>query len=130
HFSVTTGGGHMSQPNVTTNAAGFAQSTLTLGTVAGTGNNTVTPTAVNSLGNPLVGTGFPFVANAKNDTPTQIFIVSGNNQSGIEGNTLPAGNPFVVLVTDQFGNPAIDQVYTLNFAVTANTGFFNTSIGA
>jgi uncharacterized protein (TIGR02145 family) len=49
-FSIATGGGTLTQPTVSTNADGFAENILTLGSVAG--SNTVSVTAAVSLGSP------------------------------------------------------------------------------
>src|SRR5205823_1323689 len=116
NYAITSGAGSMSQPNVTTDAQGFAQSTLTLGPKAGA--NVVTPNASSTAGPlTLVPANFTFSASSVNGAPAQIFISSGNNQpGGTAGKTLT--NPLVVLVTDSFGNHVGAGQASLFFTVT------------
>lgn len=64
-FAVTAGGGHLSVYSAETNALGFAQTTLTLGTDFGT--NTVEARAAGVTGSPVAIT-----ANATDAPPTQL----------------------------------------------------------
>ncbi|MBA3393087.1 MAG: Ig-like domain-containing protein [Deltaproteobacteria bacterium] len=110
-FAVATGGGSLSATTATTNAAGQAQSTLTVGPTVTT--NTVTVTRVGLTGSPIT-----FTAMATSGAATQIALVSGNNQSATAGSALAA--PFVVVVKDAAGNPI--PSFSVTFAVTAGAG--------
>jgi hypothetical protein len=86
-------GGTVREPVVTTDANGFARSAVVLGPIAGP-----------QLFEASVP-GFPtvtFRATATAGLPAHIDVVSGDGQTGIAGTTLA---PFIVLVTDEFGNP-------------------------
>src|SRR5205807_4760746 len=72
-FAVATGGGTLSATSVTTNAMGQAQSTLSVGTTAGT--NTVTATKAGLTGSPIT-----FTTSGTSGTATTIALVSGNSQ--------------------------------------------------
>ncbi len=108
-FAVTGGGGSLSATNVMTNAQGQASATLTLGRTAGTNTVTATVTGLTALGFTATGTAGPASA---------LAIVSGNNQTGVAGSTLP--NPLAVSVKDANGN-AVSNV-TITFAIAAGGG--------
>ena len=91
-FVVRTGGGVLSPLTATTDTIGLADSTLRLGTEAGT--NTV-EVSVEGISERVT-----FTAEATSPTLTS---VSGNNQIAAAGTTL--ANPFVVEVHDGTGNP-------------------------
>ena len=94
-FAVATGGGTLSALAVPTDAAGYAQATLTLGKAAGP--NSVTASATGLTGSPIT-----FTATGTAGPASQIALVSGNNQSALVGTAL--ANPLVVGVTDVNGN--------------------------
>ena len=106
-FTVLTGGGRLSAGTTTTDANGWAASTLRLGTDAVT--NTV-EVSVEGLSETVT-----FTAEAISPTLTS---VSGNNQSGATGTAL--ANPFVVEVHDGNDGPLVGE--TVTFAVTAGGG--------
>ena len=111
-FAVTAGGGTLSSASVTTGSNGRAQSTLTLGSTAGT--NTVTATAT-GITTPIT---FTATGTVEDLVATSIVRVSGNNQSDTVSTALD--NPFVIEVRDQNGD-ALSGV-TVAFAVTAGGG--------
>ena len=114
-FRVLTGGGSLSATAVSTGANGRTESTLTLGNAPGT--NTVEVTAG--------GTERVIVFKAEATlppVPRVLSIISGDNQSGVVGESL--ANPFVVEVRDENSNP-LENV-TVNFAVLTGGGTLNT----
>ncbi len=112
-FLVTAGGGSLSAtPPVTTDASGQAAIGLTVGTVAGTNNNSVNATAA------LTGSPVTFLASATADAATQIVEISGDGQTGTVAQAL--ASPFVVEVRDQYDNPV--SGYSIGFSVTAGGG--------
>lgn len=115
-FSVTGGGGSVSPTTaVSTAADGTASLTSwTLGTVAGTSNNTVEALAASGgiAGNP--GT---FTASATADAPASVTIVSGDGQTAVSGTNV--ASPPTVEVTDQFGNPVSGA--TVDFAPSSGS---------
>ena len=111
-FTVVAGGGKLSVTNTTTDDNGRAQSLLTLGPNLGT--NTVAVSVEDIFQTAL------FRAEAIPPPPvaTTLKYVSGNNQSGLTGETLM--QPFVVEVHDQYDDP-MDGV-TVTFAVSIGGG--------
>ena len=111
-FAVASGGGTLSETSVTTGADGRAETTLTLGSTAG--SNTVTADVTG------ISTTITFTASATAEAlvATSIVRVSGNNQTGTVGKELD--NPFVVEVRDQNGDGL--SGITVAFAVTAGGG--------
>ena len=110
-FEVLTGGGSLSAKTAWTDANGRAESTLTLGSDPGT--NTVQVVAH--------GTSRVIIFRAEATlppVPTTLSIISGDNQTGLTGETL--ANPFVVEVRDENGNPLEEVIIT--FAVGAGGG--------
>ena len=117
-FTVLTGGGSLSATALSTNSAGRAASTLTLGRVAGT--NTVRA-SVRGISKTLVFTAEGISSAPSLPVPTTLTIVSGNNQSGVIGGML--ANPFVVEVQDGNSDPSVGIAVT--FAVTTGGGSLN-----
>ena len=113
-FAVTGGGGTLSETSVTTGADGRAESTLALGSTAG--SNTVTADVSG------ISTTITFNATATETVEdlvaTSIVRVSGNNQTGTVSTAL--SDPFVVEVRDQNGD-GLSGV-SVAFAVTAGSG--------
>ena len=91
-WSVVEGGGSLAPASATTNGAGTASATWTMGTTAG-----LQIARVNSAGSTLF-----FNATARAGPPARITIVAGNNQTGTAGLVLP--NALRVHVVDGFGN--------------------------
>ena len=111
-FAVSAGDGALSPATATTDANGQAESTLTLGNAPG--GNTV---MVSVEGIAEIVT-FNAEASIPQSEPTTLLIVSGDNQTGLTGETLM--NPFVVEVRDQNGDPM--EGVTVSFAVSAGGG--------
>ena len=111
-FVVTTGSGTLSTTRTTTNANGRAESTLTLGPNLGT--NTV-EVSVEGISQTAL---FRAEATPPLPIPTTLKYVSGNNQSGLTGETLM--QPFVVEVHDQYDDPM--EGVTVTFAVSIGGG--------
>ena len=116
-FSVLLGGGSLSARTPTTGADGQAESILTLGTTLGTKKVQVNVEGISQV---LV---FSAEATTTPSVPTVLSIVSGDNQTGLTGETLT--NPFVVEVHDENSNP-LENV-TVNFAVLTGGGTLNTT---
>jgi len=98
-FQVIAGGGSIdgkSSASIMTDESGEASVTLTLGTKAGENNNRVRASLIN-------GDSVTFIASAQPAQPSKIEIVSGDNQKGKVGTTLP--QPLVVQLLDEFDNP-------------------------
>jgi len=96
----------------TTDGAGQARASFTLGSRAGVGVNRVRATAVGFAGEVV------FSAIATTTAPASINVVGGNNQKGGVGAAL--AEPLSVLVTDAGQNPVVDAAVT--FEVVAGTG--------
>ncbi|MCD6505518.1 tandem-95 repeat protein [Candidatus Poribacteria bacterium] len=98
-FQVISGGGSIdgkSSVSIMTDESGEASVTLTLGKKAGENNNRVRASLIN-------GDSVTFTASAHPAQPSKIEIVSGDNQKGKVGTTLP--QPLVVQLLDEFDNP-------------------------
>ncbi|HUG28078.1 MAG TPA: hypothetical protein VMK53_07240 [Gemmatimonadales bacterium] len=106
-FTVASGGGSLSSATVVSNADGQASVTWKLGTTAG-----VQTVVAASPGLPAV----TFTANATANQATSVAIVSGNNQVGSPGVTLPL--PLRIRVLDEFGNgvPGVAVTFTTTAA--------------
>jgi adhesin/invasin len=115
-FAVGSGGGSLSGVSPATGANGQAQASLTVGTVAGTDNNTVTVTSAGLQG-------VSFTASVTAGAPASIAAVSGDGQSGVVASILSA--PLVVKVTDQYSNPVPNA--TVSFAVSPGGATVNPS---
>ena len=118
-FAVTAGGGTLSTTTTKTDVSGRAASTLTLGTEPGT--NTV---AVSASGISDVRI-FSAEATLPPPVPTDLSIVSGNNQTGEIDE--PLANPFVVEVRDQYNDPMPGAAVT--FSVTGGGGTLSSTTG-
>ncbi len=115
-FEVTQGGGTIGgveSRTVTTNSLGEAAVRWTLGTVAGENNNVLRAVANGLQGSPVV-----FTASARADSAYKLLSVSGNEQTGPAGSTLP--EPLKVRVEDQYGNPVVG--YPVHFEVKQGEG--------
>ncbi len=111
-FTVTSGGGRLSNIASTTDSQGQASTTFILG--PNPGANTVTAT-VGSV------TPVTFTATGNTAKPTTISLVSGNNQAGTAG--VPLASPFIVQVTDANNKP-VPGVAVI-FQITAGGGKFS-----
>jgi hypothetical protein len=96
-FAALSGGGSVSTPSVVTGSNGLASTAATLGTVAGSSNNTFTATSPGLTGSPQT-----FTASANAGAASALVKISGDGQSGTVGKALAA--PFVVQVNDSYGN--------------------------
>src|SRR5262249_52930175 len=113
--AVTAGGGALSAASATTDAAGRASTTLTLGSSPGT--NMVTASASSLSGSPVA-----FMATGTPAPATQIALASGNDQTGTVGTAIA---PFAVSVKDAAGMPVSGFIVT--FAVTQGGGTLSAS---
>ena len=111
-FAVTAGGGTLSTTITRTDENGRAQSTLTLG--PNLGPNTVA-VSVEGISQTAL---FRAEATPPLPIPTTLEYVSGNNQSGLTGETLM--QPFVVEVYDQYDDPM--EGVTVTFVVNIGGG--------
>lgn len=102
-------GASVSSASVTTDSAGRAAITLTLGRTPGTYSVTATTGRLT----PLSAT-----ATATVGTPARMSVQSGSGQVGRVGSAVPA--PLVVRVADEFDNPVSGAVVT--WAVTSGSG--------
>jgi hypothetical protein len=118
---VATGGATLGSTSAVTNSSGVAQTTITLGQIAGV--DTVTATASGSTGT------LQFLALAGAGPATTVAILSGNNQSGTHGGLL--GAPLVVVVKDQYGNvvPNASVRWTTNVGLLGTASSISDSTG-
>jgi hypothetical protein len=112
------GGGSVSETSTTTDAAGRTSVVRTLGAAAGPQTTLATSTGL--AGSPVM---FDHIATAGN--PSGVQIVSGNEQEGSPGATLP--QPLVVEVVDGSGNPVVGAAVT--WVVTAGEGSLDPPTG-
>jgi adhesin/invasin len=112
------GGGSVSQTSTVTDAQGLTSVTRTLGPTAGA--QTTLASAEGLAGSPVV-----FNHTATPGNPSGVLIVSGNNQTGPPGTTLP--EDLVVQVVDQDGNPIVGAALT--WVVTAGGGSVDPTTG-
>lgn len=89
-------GSGLSAVAVNTDAQGQARAYLKLGSRAGAGNNLVEASATG------VATTADFSASATPGAPALMVVDSGNNQTGVVGQSLPL--PFIAIVTDASNN--------------------------
>jgi hypothetical protein len=109
--SVNCGAGNVAACAATTNGSGIATLTAwTVGTAAGTNNNTLSATRAGA-------TGTSFTASATAGAVASVSLVAGNGQTANRG-TAVATDPSVI-ARDQFANPVPNA--TVNFAVIAGT---------
>jgi hypothetical protein len=110
-FAVGAGDGSVSVDSAVTDEHGNAQTTLTLGTTAGT--NIVE--AQSAGASPAM-----FSATGLHGAPAQILSSGATDLAGPVG---PFPTPLVVVVMDSYSNPcALVPGVTVSFAVTAGTG--------
>lgn len=108
-FGIVSGNGSLADDQVTTDAQGRAQTTLTLGTTAGTNRvQAMVPGA-----SPVI-----FSATGLVGVPHRIVMVSGNVQAQTVASTLT--DPLVIAVQDANGNGV--PGFAVSFAVTAGGG--------
>jgi YVTN family beta-propeller protein len=123
-FAVTAGGGSVAGGNAVTDASGIAAVTSwTLGTTAGTNNNTLQATAPGLTGSPVT-----FTASAAPAAASQLAFT-------LQPTTAVAGQAFAVQVTarDGFGNTATSFTGSVTLTLGANPGgsiFGSTSVSA
>ena len=108
-FAVTFGNGSVGAQQVDTAEDGSASTTWTLGTTAGLQGLQVTVEGLSSAF---------FQAVAMADAPDAVLAVSGDSQGGVVGQALT--EPFVVRVSDRFGNSVRDVL--VRFAVSTGSG--------
>ncbi len=108
-FAVSAGGGTLANRTTTTDSNGRATNILTLGEKPGTNTVRVSVKEISEL--------VTFNADGIR-VPGALSIISGNNQEGFPGETLP--NPLKVVVKDQFEKPLRNVQVT--FDVTAGGG--------
>lgn len=104
-FSAPAGGG-VGSPSVVTDGSGAASTTLKLGTATGTQGFAAT----------ALGFSVGISETATSANPASIAVVSGDAQTDTVGHTLK--EPFVVKVTDAFGNPV--SGVTVSWSRTGN----------
>jgi sugar lactone lactonase YvrE len=117
NFAVVSGSATLSATSVAADSSGLAQVRVTLGNTAGS----VVIAASTGSGLPAY-----FFATAVAGSPAFLGIVSGNNQAGSAGSTLPY--PLTVRLVDQFSNPIAGVAVT--FAITAGDGTLNPTFAA
>ncbi|WP_201495685.1 choice-of-anchor X domain-containing protein, partial [Rubrivivax sp. A210] len=89
-------GSGLSAVAINTDAQGQARAFLKLGSRAGAGNNIVEASAAG------IATTADFSASASPGAPNLMVVDSGNNQTGVVGQSLPL--PFIAIVTDANNN--------------------------
>src|SRR5205807_8442125 len=129
-FAVTGGGGSVSPPTaIATNGSGIAQVTSwTLGTVAGTNNNTLSATSAGLTNSPLTYTASanPGLVSAAASTVT---ASTASDTACSAGCTSPTSASIItVTAKDQFGNIVGGSPVTFASTGTANT--FTPSTGS
>jgi Big-like domain-containing protein len=119
-FTPTTGGGNVTGGTALTNASGVATvGSWTLGTVAGTNNNTLEATFTGFSGSPVV-----FTASAlAGAQPFTVSTNAGDNQTDTVAQTLPVAP--AVSVVDFYGN--VMSGASVTFTVTGGGGTVNGS---
>jgi hypothetical protein len=113
NWQVTAGGGTLNTPSSITDAAGHASVTLTAGTTAGAGNQTVTGAVTGLAGSPV-----SFTASVTAAAASQIAKSSGDAQTATVNTAL--AQPIAVVVKDAFGN--VKSGATVNWAAGAGSG--------
>jgi len=123
-FKVVKGDGNISGSTTATvktdTTSKLAKVVLTLGYAPGDTNNAVEATALYN-GKVLKGSPIRYVASAKIGEVTELREVSGNYQREVVGN--PLEHPFVVKVTDSFGNGLAG--HPVKFTVKTGGGFLD-----
>ncbi len=117
-FAAATGGGSVTGGSATTNASGIATvGSWTLGTTAGTNNNTMTATSGSLTGSPVT-----FTASATAGAASTIAVNGGNNQSAAVGTLVPIAPS--VIVRDANNNPVsgINVIFAVASGGGSSTG--------
>jgi len=120
NFTMVAGAGGLGSATATTSASGQAQTTWTLGQLAGTNHQVSAAPTSGTAGS------VTFTATANAATAANIAVLSGNGQSGQVATAL--GNAIIVRVADQFNNPVAGT--TVTFAVTGGGGSVNPTSAA
>jgi len=107
--------GKEESPEYYTNSNGVVKAELTLGPIVGANNNIV---EVSVPGYDLTNEPYLFYASATPDVPTIMNASSATHMTGVGGQ--PLANPFEVILTDQYGNPA--SGYSITWNVTQGNG--------
>ena len=110
-FTVTAGGGALSNVSAATNSSGQASATLTLGKTAGANADTVQVSAAGVTGSPQT-----FTESATAGAAAKLVKLSGDTQNGTAGSALAM--PVVTQVQDANGNAVQGTTVTL----TASSG--------
>jgi hypothetical protein len=110
-FAVTGGGGSVNPTSAASGATGQAQTTWTMGQVAGAA--TMTASAVGLTGSPLT-----FNASATAGAAANVAVQAGNNQTATAGAQVTT--PPAIVVKDQFNNVKAGAIVT--FAVVSGGG--------
>src|SRR5512144_1491965 len=97
-WTVTAGSGSLSSSSVTSDAAGRAAVSWTLGTAAGTNRDSAVASVPGLTGSPVT-----FVAAAHAGAASMIARAGGDGQTGTVGAAL--ADSLVVIAQDQYGNP-------------------------
>lgn len=111
NFAVTAGGGAVAQAAAPVGTNGRASTAWTLGTTAGDPQSVSATLAGGSVS-------ASFSATAVAGAADTLAIVSGTNQTGGQGSTLP--DSLVVRVVDAFGNPVAG--HTITWVETSGNG--------
>lgn len=109
-FTPAANNGSANPSTATTGADGTAQSSWTLGTVAGAQALNASVAGITDVA--------AFAATASAGAPASVAVAGGNGQTALAGSSLTT--PLSVSVKDQFGNNVLNQAVT--FAVTAGGG--------
>jgi 5-hydroxyisourate hydrolase-like protein (transthyretin family) len=115
------GGGSVSATSTVTNAQGLSSVLRTLGPTSGL----QTTLASSDVQPPLAGSPVVFSHTVTAGNPSGVRIISGNEQIGSPGSTLP--DSIVVEVVDGGGNPVVGAAVT--WVVTAGGGSLNPTTG-
>lgn len=111
-FAIASGGGSLSAANAVSDASGNATVKWTLGPSTGAQSLLATVGGLTPL---------TLNATATSEPAAAVIVVSGNNQTGLPGQTLLS--PIVARVVDRFGNPVAGASVT--FAPAAGSGLVN-----
>src|SRR4051812_48918255 len=112
-FKVTGGGGSLSQLSAVTDSSGNASTTLTLGTIAGTNNNTVSASAT-GIGK------VTFQETAKADAPSKLNLTPVST-TGAVGVAIT----YRATIQDLYGNTATTATNAVAFSVSGIGGSFS-----
>jgi len=115
--SLSSEGGQESQSSITilSDVSGYARARWTLGQP---GSNIVEARGGQIIGSPAI-----FQANAITGAPSNLVIVSGDNQEGYVG--MPLAEPFIVKVTDSNGFPIAEQQVRFDILSPTAVAYFD-----